>query len=172
MELLNKIDFVGLGNLIVVGCDGVGKTTLCKRLADEGKFEYRKASVADGADKIDLAKTEILRPHKKPVIFDRFYFPDDLIYSRIIDLHSNDLELEQWEEIIELINEGLFTVVYITDSYDNIKARFEARGDEYVNLEQVKKVIELYEKTIDQIKNKVDVFHVDLENNTYGYLKN
>ena len=70
--------------IFVDGVDKTGKTTLATRLAKELNFEYRKFNKFsdDGcATAVEAIRvlTECLQDTGKHYVFDRFYFPCDLI---------------------------------------------------------------------------------------------
>lgn len=156
------MELSSLKKIILIGCDGVGKTTIATNHAKSNGIEYIKCSGVDGNDKIALA-TKMLddTKTKSAFIMDRFYFPDDLIYSFI---HNNEpMDISKWRDVVNEIIKQDITIVYVYDSLDNITARFNARGDEFVDSSQLESIVNAYESIIPVIEQHVRVLKVNVK---------
>lgn len=138
-------------NVIFVGPDGSGKTTIAKRVAEElakEGFQYHKCDYQQ-EDKPELSLQ--LLASQTNVIYDRFYYPDDIIYSRVQHEHDSQEPMDwvtpYWkrynEVLIELCN--LNTVyILVTAREDILKKRSAAWADNYIQVEDLHKISVLY----------------------------
>lgn len=155
-------DLTKYDKIVLIGADGVGKTTICRDLENNG-YRYIKASVGDGTDKIkcSLDALSSIGADEK-IIFDRFYFPDDLIYSKLIKGTENQLTFEDWKVVNDKLKELGFVIVYATQDIDVIKARIRSRGDEFIDESQIEQIVESYAQLIPKIAELNTVIHLDL----------
>lgn len=148
--------------VIVVGLDGVGKTTFCKNLEEQG-FKYIKNSVGDGTNKIELAKQAIVASDEfENVVFDRCYFPDHLIYNQFVDGGNDSTDLNDWSEVIDMLNERQFYILYMTDSVNQVIKRMSGRGDEYIKPEQLVNIHKAYEELMPKIGKMMAVHKLNI----------
>ena len=101
--MANLLDF---DKIVLVGCDGVGKTTIAKKLESLG-HKYVKCSHSDGDDKkaLSLALLDKVK-HCDKIVFDRFYFPDDIIYSNVVD--NVDTNVDDWLEVYDIDSRSIY----------------------------------------------------------------
>lgn len=148
--------------VIVVGLDGVGKTTFCKNLEEQG-FKYIKNSVGDGTNKIELAKQAISASDEfENVVFDRCYFPDHLIYNQFVDGGNDSTDLNDWSEVIDMLNERQFYILYMTDSVNQVIKRMSGRGDEYIKPEQLVNIHKAYEELMPKVGKMMAVHKLNI----------
>lgn len=156
--LVNLLDF---NKIVLVGCDGVGKTTIAKKLEGLG-YKYVKCSHNDGNDKkaLSLSLLDGVKCCDR-VVFDRFYFPDDIIYSNVVDgINTN---ADDWLEVYDRLNQDGYTIVLLEDRWDSIVDRFLKRGDDYVDITMLSDIIEAYSKVLSKFDHiKINVNDVGL----------
>lgn len=163
-DIFKLINWQAMPNIILTGVDGVGKTTLAKWISDNYGHEYVKCSVSDGDDKVELAK-QCLDSITHNTIFDRFYYPDEIIYSQIFnDDKFKHYNHEMFKEVVQQLKDKGFTIVWLVDDIDEIKKRFENRGDEFVKSEQLKLINVRYQYEMLDIMNELAVLLVDIQN--------
>lgn len=163
-DIFKLINWQAMPNIILTGVDGVGKTTLAKWISDNYGHEYVKCSVSDGDDKVELAK-QCLDSITRNTIFDRFYYPDEIVYSQIFnDDKSKHYNHEMFKEVVQQLKDKGFTIVWLVDDIDEIKKRFENRGDEFVKSEQLKLINVRYQYEMLDIMNELAVLLVDIQN--------
>ena len=115
-------------NIIVVGPDGAGKTTLIKRLSEvldmpTVKCDYRTEDKL--AETLKRLNTQI------NVIYDRFFIPDDIVYSAVKHQSHQD-----YAEAFNLLNQCNPVIIYVTAPLDTLYERsaawvfLRAQGDE------------------------------------------
>lgn len=152
---------IGLDKMIVIGLDGVGKTTACKNLEKEG-YTYLKFSAGDGADKIGMAKEALKKSASlDKFVFDRFYFPDELVYCKFTG--APDTHVEEWHEVIKEINKQGIKIVFVSDNIENIIERFEQRNDDdWISSDQLTEISAQYAKVLSKISCLVDVYLYDI----------
>jgi len=131
--------------LILIGPDCCGKSTLAKKLSKQLNVPIIKGIRGD-FDQINR--------QKEPCIFDRIPNIDERIYtnSKITD------------KDIEPLKDNCI-VLYIETPLSVLKERFEIRGDEEVNLDDIQRVKENYEKWL-FMENRINLMMI-----TYDYTK-
>lgn len=136
-------------NIIIVGCDGTGKTSVVERLQEELGYEVRKGSsfeiVANKtSDEIFDTLSDLI--YDENVIFDRFsycnyvYAPLYNDYSRLTKEHVRFLEREL---------KGCAIVVHLTATNKTILERFAVRGEDYVTADKLTAIKLGYEEILE-----------------------
>ena len=156
--MANLLDF---DKIVLVGCDGVGKTTIAKKLKSL-RYEYVKCSHSDGDDKkvLSLALLDELK-HCDKIVFDRFYFPDDIVYSNVVD--NINTNADDWLEVYNRLVQDGYTIILLEDDFDNITQRFLNRGDDYVDVSMLTNIISAYDKVLSKFNHvRINVNDVKL----------
>lgn len=140
-------------NVIFVGPDGSGKTTISKAVAEKlaaDGFTYHKCDYRQ-EDKPELSLQ--LMSEAINVIYDRFYYPDDIIYSRVTHERTSeepmDWETPYWKkynEVLTLLCELNTVYIYVTADAETLKQRSTAWADDYITVEDLDKIRGLYER--------------------------
>lgn len=134
-------------NIILIGPDGSGKTTLSKFLAREKQMKYIKCTYKED-DKLNRAKKLIKGADN--TIFDRFYYPDHLVYQQVKSIPLNRQEIIEWNDLeIELINKH-FIIIYLDAPNDILaeriaKERASDDGDKYVDTDELDSIRRYYD---------------------------
>lgn len=170
----NMIKFENYGDIVVVGCDGVGKTTFCTQLAERLNALYVKCSVSSAQDKLDFmtgmyAGLQIVATDHK-IVFDRSFFPDDLIYSKIIEGTENDYKYNDWARVIVRMKSRNTLMIWLDEPLELITERFDARGDEFIKVEQLADIVAAYGEIMPKIAEQLDVVKLSLHNQTIQVL--
>lgn len=153
-------------NVIVIGPDGSGKTTLTTLLAeklgmDRIKCDYRQEN------KPALAKQ--LLQEKIDVIYDRFYFPDELVYSEAknikLDKAYVDELLSIWE-VLKLVNP---VFIYVNANMETLTKRSEVWADDYITVDDLIHIKAHYAEVLQLLEEEeVPVIRVDTSNISLG----
>lgn len=138
-------------NVIFVGPDGAGKTTIAKLVTEQLEgFTYHKCDYRQD-DKPNLAAK--LLAEQTNVIYDRFYYPDDIIYSRVQHEKTSEEEMdwntEYWKkynDIRDTLCELNTVVILVTASPETLQARSKAWKDDYITTDDLHKIVQLYQK--------------------------
>jgi NTP pyrophosphatase (non-canonical NTP hydrolase)/adenylate kinase family enzyme len=163
-------------NVIIVGPDGSGKTSLCKALmpmlnAKGEVFHYQKCDYRQ-EDKPHLALSMLRQ--RTNVVYDRFYYPDDIIYSRIVHERTHDAsepmdwDTEYWKAYNQVLDElcNLNTIVVYVDADDEVlKQRSAAWADDYIKVEELGKIRALYDRWLDFLRMR-PIFTMRLDTTT------
>ena len=109
--------------IIIEGCDGTGKTTLCKQLAEKYGLDVVHITSKDPND-FEFYK-ETLR--KTNVVYDR-HFLGELIYPKIYNRQGNlDRDDAKWFRML-CFKQNVCIIVLTTD-IDEIRRRLTERGE-------------------------------------------
>lgn len=150
--------------IIIEGLDGVGKTTLTKKLSKKYNLNYIKGTFSDNFDE---KKERIISLFgqlfsNENYIYDRSTLIDDFVYSFLNDKES---DLEQYFDIIKSILNHCKIFHLILDESKR-EERFINRGDEYVTNDMISKISENYAKFYKRLNCLVYLF--PLSNNLDG----
>lgn len=110
-------------NIIVEGCDGTGKTTLCKLLAERYGWDTVHVTSKDPND-FDFYRQTM---RKTKVIYDR-HFLGELIYPRIYNRKGN-LNMHDAEWLRYYAFETRTCIILLTTDINEIKRRLTERGE-------------------------------------------
>ena len=137
--------------IFVDGVDKTGKTTLATRLAKELNFEYRKFNKFSDDGCVTAVEairvlTECLQNTSKHYVFDRFYFPCDLIYGPLVDHQETHFAVHALYKnvVVPIIQNANTVTVHCTASVDTLVKRFEDENEEYVRPEQIETLLNAY----------------------------
>jgi thymidylate kinase len=136
--------------VIVIGPDNSGKSTLAAKLKDSVIGEHHKAIHLDDDDlTFDTVVQEIAgaREREEIVIWDRWYYPDDMIYNPIVvGRHS---KLSPHVKFVEgCLNVMNTMFLFVTADKDDLKARLRQRGDDYITEDMYEQILRNYDTFI------------------------
>ncbi len=129
--------------VIVVGSDKSGKSTLVENLRARRGWPSVKFSKEDASLPIMLTAIQDATL-LFPTIYDRFPYPDDLVYSPVVEGKPSSLERYSWslERLLE-IKEAV--IVFLHANLVVITKRYASSGgDEYLPLNLVNDVFDGY----------------------------
>ena len=158
-------------NVIVIGPDGSGKTTLTKKLAEITSMKYIKCDYRQ-EDKPELAKK--LLNDAVDVIYDRFYFPDELIYSAVKNIELDPLYEQQLCSIYNTLQHLNPIFIYVDASLDVLAQRSVSWQDDYVSVEELQAIKGAYKDFLDSLAASTEVPIImldttDIKQNTPAY---
>ena len=136
-------------NIIVVGPDGSGKTTFTTILAERSgmkrvKCDYRQEN------KPQLAKQ--LLSTDLNIIYDRFYYPDEYIYSNVKSVVLDEEYINDLMSVFEVLRLVNPVIIYLDAPLDVLIKRSEAWADDYVTISDLTKIQALYEEWLIEMK--------------------
>lgn len=150
-------------NIIVVGPDGAGKTTLCKKLAEKFDLEYIKRDKPQNEEE----KKNMLKSYmdvittKNNFIYDRYIYCEK-VYGPVM----RDENIVSWEDIVqlelELLKKGTI-IIHCTDTTDILWKRCNTRGEDYVtSWNQLDKIRRSYHKVLQRSMLPVFEYYVGI----------
>ena len=110
-------------NIIIEGCDGTGKTTLCRLLARKYGWDTVHVTSKDPND-FDFYKQTL---RKTNVVYDR-HFLGELIYPKVYDRKGN-LNVYDADWFRKYSLETKTCIIVLTTDIDEIKRRLTERGE-------------------------------------------
>jgi len=139
---------------IVVGSDKSGKSTLVERLRIDYGWWVSKFSKDDAKILKVLRCIELISylASKCSLVLDRFPYPDDLVYSPVVE--GKPSKLEPYKEYIDraLCKAGVVLVHLFANPYV-ISHRYAAQGgDLYLPLEKVESIVRRYREVLGNSK--------------------
>lgn len=153
-------------NVFVFGPDGSGKTTFTKLLESytgltRVKCDYRQENKPQAA--------KHMLAHGVDMLYDRFYYPDDYIYSTVKQL---PLTNEYINELFSVLPQMLLVnpiFIYVDADLDVLKERSQAWADDYVAVSDLLKIKEEYEKWLTKMANmNIPVIRIDTSHTQVG----
>lgn len=136
--------------VILEGPDCSGKSTLALDLAEYFKVPLEKnLRIKDPGEVIKTIANNLVFQHPRKtgvgVLKDRWQYPSDIIYEQ---LHGRaDSRLIAWEPtLLRELNASNVLFLYVTASPKALTSRYDKRGDEHVDGEQIVKAAALYDK--------------------------
>lgn len=158
-------------SIIVIGPDGSGKTTLTTKLSEKMdmkriKCDYRQENKPELAVKMLTEDVD--------VIYDRFYYPDELVYCAVknipLDKQYKESLYGVWD-ILKLVNP---VFIYVDANLSTLIERSSAWADDYVSTEQLSSIKTEYEDFLATMDSRgVPIIQVDTTNiaiDTPGYI--
>ena len=146
-------------NIIVVGCDCTGKSTLIELIQKSTGFEVLKGSsfeLTGGKTEDELFNTMLDLAKKNNIIYDRFahcnhvYAPLYNDYAQLKEHHIRQVELALPKDSF---------IIHLTAKKDVILERFNTRGEDYVDEARITPILEGYDNILQDAN--VPVFHFD-----------
>lgn len=150
-------------NVIFIGPDGSGKTTLTKIIAERLNMHYHKCDYRQD-NKPALAK-ELLYS-QIDVIYDRFYYPDELIYSKVKNVTLDESYRHELVSILKDLQKVNTIFVYVSADLEVLVERSKAWADDYVDVTELTDIIDQYQKWISYM-NIVGIPVIEIDNSDY-----
>lgn len=139
--------------IILTGPDHAGKTTQASIISKQMQLPTFKTSVCKSKQLFDESVQNVIKTRREldsvdmPVMFlDRFHYPDELIYTPIVENRLSYLEpagnlyLQRW------LQEQKTIFVVLTADINVLINRHRERGDYYISEEHLAQIYEQYEK--------------------------
>lgn len=151
--------------IIIEGCDGTGKTTLCKLLADKYGLDIVHITSKDPND-FDFYKQTM---RKSNVVYDR-HFLGEMIYPKIYNRKGN-LNLYDIEWFRNYAIETKTCVIVLTTDIDEIKRRLTERGELAFVFDKVDKINEQFVSLANRFMFKIFDTSVDSFDKICDYIE-
>lgn len=121
-------------NVIFIGPDGSGKTTLAKEVAAKMGFKYHKCDYRQ-ENKPALAKQ--LLDEQINVVYDRFYWPDDALYCTLKGITLPESYWQEYDAVIDTLQTNNTLFIYVTCDTEELKERSKTWADDYVSVDML-----------------------------------
>lgn len=135
--------------VIIEGLDAVGKTTICKKIAEQYDFQYIKESYTDSNEEKLKRMTDMFQrlTENKNYIYDRTTLIDDFVYGFLNKQQS--CLAEYYDIILRILSHC--TIIHLQLDEQTQKERLKTRGDEYINEQNVDQIDKNYRKVYEDI---------------------
>lgn len=137
-------------HVILEGPDNSGKSTLAATLKERIQGEHLKAIHTDDdevtVDRVAEYLMTIKQPgyHEPIVIWDRWYYPSDLVYNPIVAKMASPLG--PYTPFIEkMLNKANTMILHVTSNKDDLIRRLSSRGDDYMTTDMYDAIIARYD---------------------------
>lgn len=133
--------------IVLLGPDCSGKSTLAEKLSKElGIKVYSNRRIPDDLDAVaavlDFVR-KVVRDSDEEFILDQWQYPVDIIYNRTLRHMPSPMETIESLILPELIM-GRVLFLFIDASDEELTRRFNQRGDELWNIDQILEVARAY----------------------------
>lgn len=153
-------------SIIVVGPDGSGKTTFTKVLAKKLNMQRIKCDYRQ-EDKLTQAKMYLFM--EANTIYDRFYYPDELIYSEVKNIPLDEEYKHDMHDLIALLIAANVIVIYLDADLSALKERSAVWADDYVQVDQLEHIKKTYSRYLGEIAAAgVPIIELDTSNIPLG----
>lgn len=149
--------------VILIGPDKSGKSTIAQELKEEfGWTLYKGLPIP--SDKLLTQVKDVLHQLEREgnLICDRFHYPDDLMYSPLIEGVPSVFE-EKRDDLEWALNKYRTLVIYVYADENMINRRYTSHVEDkhkyYMPIEKIPKLIEAYEEFVKV--TKLPVLRVD-----------
>lgn len=136
-------------NIIVIeGSDGTGKSTVAKMISDLTGFEVVTGSSFEIASKGTDYMFDFFSSlaERENIIIDRCWL-SNYVYGRLYD--KNTMSDDQFRQLVEKFDDKTMTLI-LNASEDVIIDRINVRGDDYIKTNEIKSILDEYEKVLDE----------------------
>lgn len=147
--------------LLVIGVDKTGKSTLIEGLRKATKwpiFKFSAPKDAEDAARVCMAGLDASSKFAN-VLFDRFPYPDDLIYAPVTTKSVTEpCTMALYESLVlPLMQEQDFRVIYCTADPDTIERRFKEDNEDYILPEFIPTLLHGYDAQLDNLRGKLPI---------------
>lgn len=132
-------------NVIFIGPDGGGKTTIAKRLAEELDMKYHKCTFEE-EDKPERAR--YLLNSQTNIVYDRFYYPDDIVYSEVKGIARTEDYRSAINSLVPELKKSNVLFIYVNCALEELKERSAVWADDYITIDQLEKIQQEYDKIL------------------------
>lgn len=133
-------------NIVLEGCDCVGKTTFAQMLSQKTGYEIVKGSsfqIAElGQDGMFEHMMGLL--DRDNIIIDRFFY-SNLVYGKLYNYPM--MNIMQYAKLTTKLNKKAL-VIYLQASPFVIKERMATRGDDMIKAQDIDKILDTYNEDI------------------------
>jgi NTP pyrophosphatase (non-canonical NTP hydrolase)/deoxyadenosine/deoxycytidine kinase len=149
-------------NVIVVGPDGSGKTTFTTALSELAgltriKCDYRQENKPQLARQLLTSRIDIL--------YDRFYYPDEYIYSIVKQMPLDSEYLNDLLSVLDVLQTVNPVFIYVDADIDTLRERSAAWADDYVSIADLLRIKEEYEKWLSKMQElNIPIIRLDTSN--------
>lgn len=138
--------------VVFEGADGSGKTSLAQSIAKEFEVAYShndKSSSYEEGKKNSYDYIEVLKNAPTGVI-DRLVHTGETVYAPIYRGYDG---IDYFEDLENKMNEEFnILLVYVSANDEIVKERLKNRGEDYINIEDIKKIKDNYAKYLEKTK--------------------
>lgn len=137
--------------ILLEGPDKCGKSTLAKNLSNLLDIPIRKHSETRSAQEALGSAVQVLNEYTgEDEIWDRFYYPSDLVYGELVGDYTIPVGLRSF--YLSYVEQRLqffeTVVVYCYAPIETMIKRLEEEPDHYVNAKQLKAVRAAYKEIV------------------------
>ncbi len=139
--------------ILLEGPDKAGKSSLAKMLSERLEIPIKKHSHCQSAQEAFGCAKQVLYEYKKELdrptqIWDRFYYPSDLIYGPIVAGYEipNALRVLYSTEIQQALSQYNTLIIHCTADPEILIERLKRDGDYYIEERHVREIVKGYRK--------------------------
>lgn len=148
--------------VILVGPDCSGKSTIAKFLAEKyGILPVGNRRINNDLDAaihvLTFVANEVVR-NDAPFVLDQFMYPVDIVYNATLRQSHSAMEDIQNLILPKLVEHNVL-FLHVDAGDEAIEARYNERGDELWDLQQILKVSSAYRRYFDYMRNHTPIHY-------------
>lgn len=138
--------------LVFEGVDGAGKSSLIRKINELTQVPYTHNDKNGSHDEGMVASYDYIEKMRNmdSCMIDRLVHTGEMVYAPIYRGYDGYDYMEDLEE--KMLEEFDILMVYVTANKKIIKERLESRGEDYIDLEDIEKIKNNYEKFLSKTK--------------------
>lgn len=159
-------------NVIVIGCDKTGKSTLIKGLEEANEikalgYDFFKGNKMPTPEDALQAAIDRVRHNLKTgisTVYDRFHFPDDIVYHPVTSGEGplpQELTDGYFKSVFPYLKDSGTLIIYCVAPADVIAKRFVEEKEELIDVSYISELLRNYNGALAFLQDHFNILELD-----------